>query len=85
MAKAFENQFKIFIKYFFLDEKKIQMLYKLVFQKLEMWEVLNKTEKEKKIRKGGRKGDKMVTIIGKITATVPSFFLLLLFLFLVGG
>ena len=36
MTKAFKNQFKIFIKYFFLDEKKIQMLYKLVFQKLEM-------------------------------------------------
>lgn len=31
------------------------------------------TEKEKKRRKGGRKGGRMVTIIGKITATVPSF------------
>lgn len=40
---------------------------------MEMGEVLNKTEKEKKIRKGGRRGDRMVTIIGKITTIVPSF------------
>lgn len=34
MAKAFENQFKILIKYFFwIKKKKSQMLYKLVFQK----------------------------------------------------
>lgn len=49
------------------------MLYKLVFQKMEMWEVLNKTEKEKKIRKGGEKGDSCDIQPAKITAIVPSF------------
>lgn len=49
MAKAFENQFKILLSIFSDSKKKKKPnALQASFQKMEMWEVLNKTEKRKR-------------------------------------